>query len=54
MHSQRLREKPLIPWVITLTNGEIKSAHCTCMAGLAESCTHIAAILFWIDIKVRM
>ena len=54
MHSQRLREKPLIPWVITLPNGEIKSAHCTCMAGLAESCTHIAAIFFWIDIKVRM
>ena len=54
MHSQRLREKPLIPWVITLPNGEIKSAHCTCMAGLAESCTHIAAILFWIDTKVIM
>ena len=54
MHSQRLCEKPLIPWVITLPNGEIKSAHCTCMAVLTESCTHITAILFWIDIKVRM
>jgi len=54
MHSQRLNEKPLIPWVITHPTGEIQAAHCTCMAGLAESCTHVASMLFWIEIKIRM
>ena len=30
------------------------SAHCTCMAGLAEACTHIAAILFWVEITIKI
>lgn len=35
-------------------NGEILCAHCTCMAGLGEACTHIAACLFFIEAKVRI
>ena len=38
----------LIPiWIITEREGKIVSAHCLgCKAGLAESCSHIATVLF--------
>lgn len=49
MHSQRLNDKPLQPWFITAHSGEVECAHCTCMAGLGESCTHVAALLFWVN-----
>ncbi|XP_067678814.1 uncharacterized protein [Haliotis asinina] len=52
--SQRLREKPHQPWVcINTANGKVYCAHCTCMAGLGEVCSHIAALLFKVDIAVR-
>ena len=54
LHSQRLREKPLEPWVISHKDGTIQSGHCTCMAGLGETCTHIAALLFAIDSMVQV
>ena len=31
----------------------VMNAHCTCMAGLEESCTHIGALLFKIEAAVR-
>ncbi len=33
-HSQKLNEKPLTPWFVSLVDGKILSAHCDCMAGL--------------------
>ncbi|KAK7901165.1 hypothetical protein WMY93_017934 [Mugilogobius chulae] len=36
LHSQRLSAPPLQPWIIAEANGTVKSAHCTCMAGLGE------------------
>lgn len=54
MHSQRLSEKPLVPWIIAEPNGKVKSGHCICMAGLDEVCTHVAALMFWIDIRVKI
>lgn len=33
-------------WLIVLSSGAISSAHCTCMAGLGECCSHTAAIAF--------
>lgn len=30
-------------------NGEICCAHCNCMAGLGETCTHIASVLFYLE-----
>ncbi|XP_013399038.1 uncharacterized protein LOC106165379 [Lingula anatina] len=45
-HSMRIREKPLEPWVIVSNKGDIRSGHCTCMAGLGEACSHIATLLF--------
>ncbi|KAJ8977263.1 hypothetical protein NQ317_003964 [Molorchus minor] len=49
MHSQRLSEQTLSPWIITKSDGTVLNAHCDCMAGLGEACTHIAAVLFFID-----
>lgn len=53
MHSQRLSEPPLTAWVILKSSGEVSSAHCTCMAGVAESCTHVGALLFKVEATVR-
>ncbi|KAL2077859.1 hypothetical protein ACEWY4_027363 [Coilia grayii] len=54
MHSQRLSQPPLTPWVILAPSGEVVSAHCTCMAGVAESCTHVGALLFKVEASVRL
>ena len=43
-HSQRMNNKPLTPWVIVSKDGQIVSGHCNCMAGMGETCSHIA---FW-------
>ena len=43
--SQRMREKPLLPWVIFETSGEVLACHCNCMAGLGETCSHVASLL---------
>ncbi|KAK7106644.1 hypothetical protein V1264_017874 [Littorina saxatilis] len=53
-HSQSLCEKPLKPWVIIEEDGTVLTAHCNCMAGIAESCSHIAAVLFTVDASVRI
>ena len=36
----------LKPWIISYKNRTIAYAHCTCMAGLGEVCSHAAAIAF--------
>ncbi|XP_070212188.1 uncharacterized protein [Littorina saxatilis] len=38
LHSQRLNEPALSPWTIATFDGNILSAHCTCMAGVGETC----------------
>lgn len=53
-HSQSLTDKLLRPWVITEPDGNIITAHCTCMAGLWETCSHVAALLFSVDVAVRL
>ena len=45
-HSQRLSTSPVIAWVAAEKTGMIICAHCDCMAGLGEACSHISAILF--------
>ena len=42
-----MSEKPLTPWVICEMEGRILAAHCDCMAGLGESCSHVASLLLW-------
>lgn len=38
-------ESPLTPWLI-LNEDQVTSAHCDCVAGLGEVCTHIGAVLY--------
>ena len=45
-HSQTLSATPLKVWVGCKSNGEVVTAHCTCMAGIGEVCSHIAGVLF--------
>ena len=53
LQSQSLSKTPLEHWIIAQKNGKAIYGRCTCMTGLRESCTHIAAILFWTEIKVN-
>lgn len=50
-HSQRKREKLLLVWIIILKDTSISSAHCTCMAGLSEVCSHVATVLFYLHAR---
>ena len=52
--SQRMNETPLLPWVIMTSTGEVIAAHCDCMAGLAQTSTHVAALLFKVKAVVRI
>ena len=52
-HSFSLSSPPLKPWVIINKNGTVVCGHCTCMAGLGETCSHVSALLYWIEYKVR-
>ena len=52
-HSQRMNDKPLQPWVLCRKDGTILSAHCDCMAGLGESCSHVGAIMFYVEYSVK-
>ena len=50
----RIREKPLDTWVIMRPDGSVDSAHCTCMAGLDECCSHVAAVLFTLERQQKL
>ncbi|XP_034082480.1 uncharacterized protein LOC117552907 [Gymnodraco acuticeps] len=53
-HSQRSGETPLKTWIVAKEDGEVVTAHCNCMAGLSESCSHVGAVLFAIEAGVKM
>jgi len=53
-HSQTFSATPAHCWIISEQNGTVVSAHCTCKAGLGETCTHVAAILFYIEAYTRL
>ncbi|KAJ8910130.1 hypothetical protein NQ315_003501 [Exocentrus adspersus] len=48
-HSQKTRETSLHTWIILLNDRAISSGHCTCMEGLVEACSHVAAVLFYLN-----
>ncbi|KAL3885006.1 hypothetical protein ACJMK2_025105 [Sinanodonta woodiana] len=52
--SWRVTEKPHHPWVALKKSGPVIAAHCNCMAGLGETCSHIGALLFKIEAAVRL
>lgn len=53
-HSQKLSQPALLPWVAVQDDGTILSGHCTCMAGLGEVCSHVAAVLFTLEEAVKI
>ena len=53
-HSQRLSVPPLKVWVATRQNGVVLCAHCTCMAGIGEACSHVAALLFAAEANTQL
>ena len=53
-HSQRLSEKPLTPLVVAEPSGKIVAAHCNCMAGLGECCSHVASLLWACEAGARI
>lgn len=42
----RMSNDPSKAWLILKIDGSIIAGHCTCMAGLSECCSHVAAIAF--------
>ena len=53
-HSQSMSRPPLKPWAGIRPDDIIICAHCNCMAGAGEACSHIAAMLYAIMAGVRM
>ncbi len=49
-----MSEKPLTPWVVAEAGGKIVAGHCDCMAGLGETCSHVAAMLWAIESGIRL
>lgn len=40
-------------WILLEDDGDVVCAHCTCMAGIGEACSHIAAVLFFFQIAAQ-
>ena len=48
-HSQRVSATPVRTWVAVKQDGPVVCAHCTCVAGLGEARSHVAAVLFTME-----
>ena len=54
-HSQRMNDPLVNIWIITDSEGTILAAHCLgCKAGLGESYSHTASVLFYIEAWIRI
>ncbi|XP_070174291.1 uncharacterized protein [Littorina saxatilis] len=57
--SMNIRKEPYRVWVMvtiktpSCPGGEIKTAHCSCPAGLLGSCNHIAGLLFRVESALK-
>ena len=40
-------------WIILEKSAKIRSSHCTCVAGMGETCNHVAAAMFRVEAAVR-
>ncbi len=43
----------MTPWIIAEDNGKLIAGHCDCMAGLGESCSHVASLLWAVESAIR-
>ena len=53
-HSQQWTKPYLQPWIGITPTGVIIAAHCTCMAGLGECCSHVAGTLFALESAIAI
>jgi hypothetical protein len=53
-HSQSFTATPAHCWIVCEQSGIILHAHCTCVAGLGETCSHVAATLFYLEMYSRV
>ena len=53
-HSQQFSKPCLKPWIGIASNGTVIAAHCTCMAGLGECCSHVSGTLFALESAVSI
>jgi len=54
-HSQRMNDPLISVWIVTESDGTIISAHCLgCKAGLAQTCSHVASVMFYIEAWTRI
>nr|XP_029718217.1 uncharacterized protein LOC115260985 [Aedes albopictus] len=44
MHSMSVNDPCLTPWII-VKGSDVQSAHCDCIAGMGEVCSHVGAVL---------
>ena len=45
----RMSDKPITPWIISHKDAKVLAAHCDCMVGLGESCSHVASLLWAVE-----
>ena len=53
-NSQDPEQTPSYPWILAEKDGTILSTNCTCKAGLAATCVHAAAMMFYVESAVRL
>ena len=53
-YSQRARDTTLKVWSLAEKDSTVIAAHCDCMAGLCEACSHVGAVLFAVESGVRI
>lgn len=41
-------------WILAEEDGKIITCHCNCMAGIGESCSHVASVLWALESGVRI
>ena len=50
-----MNDPPIPVWIICSKDGTVICAHCIgCMAGLGECCSHVASVLFYIEVWTRL
>ena len=52
-HSYSSKE-PLKPWILIKSSGSVVCGHCTCMAGQGDTYSHVGAVLYWLETRVRI
>ena len=52
--SMRVNDVPHHPWIAVKCDGMVMAGHCDCLAGLGDSCSNVAALLFKLEAVVRL